>query len=141
MAHKIDDIVQVKLRIPERVRRQVLAAANKSGRSLNTELNRLIGLGLTVDEGSITPEQNEVIKNKVLATVSPLIQMFSGFLASGLKSTPEGREMLKTTLASLSEQRRAEVKALLASDPGRAMEEIESLVPFLQSIKGETRGK
>ena len=141
MAHKIDDIVQVKLRIPERVRRQVLAAANKSGRSLNTELNRLIGLGLTVDEGSITPEQNEVIKNKVLATVSPLIQMFSGFLASGLESTPEGREMLKTTLASLSEQRRAEVKALLASDPGRAMEEIESLVPFLQSIKGETRGK
>jgi hypothetical protein len=40
------DTTQVKFRMPERVRRQVIAAAKKSGRSLSAELNHLIEVGL-----------------------------------------------------------------------------------------------
>ena len=45
-ARKTTDLVQVKLRIPEWLRRQVLAEAKKSGRSLNGELAHLIEEGL-----------------------------------------------------------------------------------------------
>jgi hypothetical protein len=40
------DTTQVKFRMAERTRRQVIAAAKKSGRSLSRELNHLIEVGL-----------------------------------------------------------------------------------------------
>ena len=45
-ARKSTDIVQVKLRLPERLRREILLMAKKSGRSLNGELVRLIEAGM-----------------------------------------------------------------------------------------------
>jgi hypothetical protein len=56
MARKFTDIVQVKLRIPEWLRRKVLQAADKSGRSLNGELFHLI------EEGLARPEYEALIK-------------------------------------------------------------------------------
>jgi hypothetical protein len=56
MARKSAELVQVKLRMPEYLRRQVLAAAKKSGRSLSGEINYLI------EEGLIKPEYEKLIR-------------------------------------------------------------------------------
>jgi hypothetical protein len=85
MARKITDIVQVKLRIPEWLRREVLLAAKKSGRSLNGELSHLI------EEGLAKPEYESLIKGavetaSVAAATRTMVELAA--LMSGGGSTP-----------------------------------------------------
>jgi hypothetical protein len=98
MARKSTDLVQVKLRIPEFVRRQVLAEAKKSGRSLNGELSHLI------EEGLAKPIYKLLItKAAEVASVEAAARMagaITGALKEALKETPEGLATLKSVAAS-----------------------------------------
>jgi hypothetical protein len=99
MARKITDIVQVKLRIPEWLRRQVLAEAKKSGRSLNGELARLI------EKGLVKPEYESLIMKAAdiasIKATSEMVRAFTQALEQALKGTPEGVAMLKFAAASV----------------------------------------
>jgi hypothetical protein len=96
-ARKTTDLVQVKLRIPEWLRRQVLAEAKKSGRSLNGELAHLI------EEGLIKPRYESLItKAAEVASVEAAALMagaITGALKEALKETPEGHATLKAVAA------------------------------------------
>jgi hypothetical protein len=96
---KTTDLVQVKLRIPEWLRRQVLAEAKKSGRSLNGELAHLI------EEGLIKPRYESLItKAAEVASVEAAARMagaITGALKEALKETPEGLATLKAVAASV----------------------------------------
>jgi Arc-like DNA binding domain len=98
-ARKTTDLVQVKLRIPEWLRRQVLAEAKKSGRSLNGELAHLI------EEGLIKPRYESLItKAAEVASVEAAALMagaITGALKEALKETPEGLATLKAVAASV----------------------------------------
>ena len=98
-ARKTTDLVQVKLRIPEWLRRQVLAEAKKSGRSLNGELAHLI------EEGLIKPRYESLItKAAEVASVEAAARMagaITGALKEALKETPEGLATLKAVAASV----------------------------------------
>jgi hypothetical protein len=98
-ARKTTDLVQVKLRIPEWLRRQVLAEAKKSGRSLNGELAHLIEEGLTKPRyESLITKAAEVASVEAAARMAGAI---TGALKEALKETPEGLATLKAVAESV----------------------------------------
>jgi hypothetical protein len=66
MTRKTAELVQVKLRMPEYLRRQVVAAAKKSGRSISGEFSRL------VEEGLEKPEREALAKGAAQAMLAKL---------------------------------------------------------------------
>ena len=87
------DLVQVKLRIPEWLRRQVLAGAKKSGRSLNGELSHLIEEGLLKPEyGKLITTAAEVAAKESAARMS---QAINDAFARLFEKTPRGLAVLK----------------------------------------------
>jgi hypothetical protein len=95
MTDKGADTVQVKLRVPTRIRRQVLAAAKKSGRSLSSELNHLIETGLA-NPGDVPL----ITKVAEMAAREAALRMALALLPA-LEETPQGREALKAAAASV----------------------------------------
>jgi hypothetical protein len=108
MTDKGADTVQVKLRVPARIRRQVLAAAKKSGRSLSSELNHLIETGLA-NPGDVSL----VTKVAATAAAEAVVRVLREVLPV-LEETPQGREALKAASASMRSPQRATVASVLA---------------------------
>jgi hypothetical protein len=86
MARKTTDIVQVKLRVPEWLRREVLQAADKSGRSLNGELVHLI------QEGLEKPKYAALIKGAIEKASVAAAQQTLEVSRGGQLPTLSGRE-------------------------------------------------
>jgi hypothetical protein len=96
-------LVQVKLRITEGLRRQVLATAKKSGRSLNGELNYLI------EQGLAKPEYEALIKSAAeSAAIAAASRMAETISRAMLEKTSQGLVTLKavaeSTAASIPNQ-------------------------------------
>jgi hypothetical protein len=103
MTDKGADTVQVKLRMSARIRRQVLATAKKSGRSLSSELNHLIETGLA-NPGDVPL----ITKAAEIAAREAALRMALALLPA-LEDTPKGREALKAAIASMRSPQRASV--------------------------------
>jgi hypothetical protein len=84
MARESTDMVQVKIRIPERLRVEVLMAAQASGRSLNGELSHLI------EEGLARRDTDALIKSAVLAASGATAARIQELLAPYLDRLAQG---------------------------------------------------
>jgi hypothetical protein len=105
MARKPTQIVQLKLRIQEKLRREVEQRAKKSGRSLNGELVALIEEAIT-----LLPLYDQIKKNDdLLSRAHDRIQA----LSQALEKIPDWlkAEAARDMVARLEELRRAEREA------------------------------
>jgi hypothetical protein len=88
MTRKTTDIVQVKLRVPEWLRREVLRAADKSGRSLNGELVHLIQEGLAKPKNAaLIKEAVEKSSAETLSLMGTLTEPMYARVIEALKAT------------------------------------------------------
>jgi hypothetical protein len=119
MARKSAELVQIKARMPEYLRRQVLAAAKKSGRSFSGELNRIIEVGLA-GQG---PEEltRKATHDAIWQTLEVLVVTAVRALE---KAPPEALATVKSAIASLPEKDRSAVEVVMARDPLQTLDDI-----------------
>jgi hypothetical protein len=103
------DTSQVKFRMPERIRRQVLAAAKKSGRPLSAELNHLIELGL-----SNPGDPSLITKVAEVAAAEAAEKATSRMAQTGLVEIEREFEALT---ARIMRRRARELSALFTEEP------------------------
>ena len=142
MARKPNDTVQVNLRVPEWLRLDVLRRSEKSGRSFNGELTRLI------QEGMARPKTAALINAAVEKAMSRMTQVaeiaaaeaavrMALTLLPALEETPQGRETKAIAVSGRSPERTGTVTVAVPAVPEAELEWPRQIASLERALNDE----